>query len=92
MQGAEKLGRHPFPTPLAVNPRPYDGRGMCLNGGQCATFGCPTQAKASTLSIHIPAAEATGRLDLRAETRVVELLVGADGRVRAARTIDIARV
>lgn len=87
-RGAKKLGHHPFPTPLAVNPRPYDGRGMCLNGGQCATFGCPTQAKASTLSIHIPAAQATGRLDLRVDTRVVELVVGRDGRVSAARTAD----
>ncbi|MBJ19206.1 MAG: GMC family oxidoreductase [bacterium] len=87
-QGAQKLGQHPFATPLAVNPRPYGGRGMCMYAGQCSTFGCPTHAKASTLSIHIPAARATGGLDLRTETRVVELVVGQDGRVEMARTID----
>ena len=25
-QGAKKLGYHPFPTPMAINSRPYDGR------------------------------------------------------------------
>jgi choline dehydrogenase-like flavoprotein len=87
-QGARALGYHPFPTPLAINSRPYDGRAACLNGGQCSNFGCPVAAKASTLAIHLPAAQRTGRLDLRSETRVVELVSGPDGRVRMARTID----
>ena len=87
-RGAKALGRHPFPIPLAINSRPYQGRGVCLNGGQCSNFGCPTQAKASTLSIHIPAALATGRLELRPDTRVTELRVGEDGRVVAAHTVD----
>jgi choline dehydrogenase-like flavoprotein len=87
-RGAKALGQHPFPIPLAINSQPYQGRGVCLNGGQCSNFGCPTQAKASTLSIHIPAALATGRLELRADTRVTELVVGKQGRIVAARTID----
>lgn len=86
-RGAKALGLHPFPTPLAINSRPYGGRGTCLNGGQCSNFGCPTQAKASTLSIQIPAARATGRLDLRTGTRAVELVVGSDGRVRSVRML-----
>ncbi len=87
-RGAKALALHPFPTPLAINSQPYGGRGTCLNGGQCSNFGCPTQAKASTLSIQIPAAQATGRLELQTGTRAVELVVGADGRVRAVRTIS----
>ena len=85
-RGAKALGLHPFPTPLAINSQPYAGRGICLNGGQCSNFGCPTQAKASTLSIQIPAARATGRLELQIGTRAMELVVGADGRVRSVRT------
>ncbi len=85
-RGAKALKLHPFPTPLAINSRPYAGRGSCLNGGQCSNFGCPTQAKASTLSIQIPAARATGRLELRTGTRAMELVVGPDGRVRSVRT------
>ncbi|MBW2426551.1 MAG: GMC family oxidoreductase [Deltaproteobacteria bacterium] len=87
-EGARALGRHPFPTPMAINSRPFQGRGTCLNAGQCSNFGCPTQAKASSLSVHLPAALATGRLDLRAGTRVTELRVGADGRIERARTLD----
>ena len=85
-RGAKALGLHPFPTPLAINSQPYAGRGICLNGGQCSNFGCPTQAKASTLSIQIPAARATGRLELQTGTRAMELVVGANGRVRSVRT------
>lgn len=87
-RGARTLGLHPFPTPLAINSRPYQGRSACMNGGMCANYGCPVSAKASTLAIHVRDALATGRLDLRAESRVTELVVGKDGRVRAARTLD----
>ena len=86
--GARKLGLTPFPTPLAINPRPYQGRPACINGGRCSNFGCPVHAKASTLSIHVPAALATGHLDLRPGARVRELHVGVDGRVRAASYVD----
>jgi len=86
--GAKKLGLHPFPTPMAINSRPYQGRAACINGGMCANFGCPVHAKASTLAIHVPAALATGHLDLRPDTRVIELVTGKDGRVLAARTLD----
>jgi choline dehydrogenase-like flavoprotein len=88
--GARKLGLHPFPTPLAINSRPYRGRSACINGGMCSNFGCPVHAKASTLAIHVPAALATRRLDLRPETRVVELVAGKDGLITAARTVDAA--
>lgn len=87
-RGAKALGYHPFPLPVAINSRAYGGRAACMNGGQCSNFGCPIHAKASTLAIHVPAALATGRLDLRPNARVTELVVGADGRVREARYID----
>lgn len=87
-RGAHQLGYHPFPTPIAINSRPHDGRPACLNGGQCSNFGCPVDARASTLAIHLPAAAKTGRLDLRTEARVVELVLGKDGRIKKARYID----
>lgn len=88
--GAKKLGYRPFFTPLAINSRPYDGRPACLNGGQCSNFGCPVHARASTLAIHIPAAMRTGKLDLRTEARVTELVVGKDGRIEKALYVDAA--
>ncbi len=88
--GAKKLGYRPFFTPLAINSRPYDRRPACLNGGQCSNFGCPVHARASTLAIHIPAALRTGKLDLRTEARVTELVVGVDGRIEKALYVDAA--
>jgi choline dehydrogenase-like flavoprotein len=45
-------------------------------------------AKATSLSVCIPRALATGKLDLRAPARVFDLPVGEDGRMRGARYLD----
>ena len=86
--GAKKLGYHPFRIPLAINPVPYAGRAACLYGGACAGFGCPVHAKASTLSISIPRALATGRLDLRPSSAAFEITVGDRGLARSVRYLD----
>jgi choline dehydrogenase-like flavoprotein len=87
-QGAKRAGLHPFPVPIAINPAPFGGRAGCTWGGACQGFGCAIHAKASSFSVCIPRALATGRLDLRAPARVFELPVGPDGRVRGARYLD----
>ncbi len=87
-RGAEKLGHHPFPLPVAINPRPYRGRAACTYGGTCQGFGCPIHAKASSLSVCLPRARATRRLELRPHARVFELPLGPDGKVRGARYLD----
>ena len=87
-RGSKKLGYHPFPIPVAINSRPWDGRTGCTWGGACQGFGCPIHAKATSLSICIPRGLATGRLDLRAEAEVFELPVDAGGRVTGARYLD----
>lgn len=81
--GAHKLGLHPFPSPLAINSRAYDGRAKCMNGGQCAGFGCPVNAKASPLAIHIPLARATGKVQIITGARALEITVDAESRARA---------
>lgn len=86
--GAKKLGYHPFPLPTAINPRPHAGRVACSYGGTCQGFGCPIHAKASSYSVHLPRALATGRLDLRERAFVFDLPVGPDGRVRGARYLE----
>lgn len=86
--GAKKLKLNPFPTPMAINSRVYGDRAKCMNGAFCAGFGCPVNAKASTLAIHIPAALATGRCDLRTGCRAVEVTLHADGRARGVRYLD----
>jgi choline dehydrogenase-like flavoprotein len=88
--GAQKLGYTAFPTPMAINSRPYGGRPTCMYGGSCQQFGCPIHAKATPLSVLIPKALATGRLDLRPDAMVYEIPVGADGKVTGARYLDSA--
>jgi choline dehydrogenase-like flavoprotein len=86
--GAKAMGLHPFPTPMGINSRPYGGRPKCIYGGACQMYGCPVGAKASTLSVSLPKALASGRLDLRPHARVVEISLGKDGRARNVRYLD----
>jgi choline dehydrogenase-like flavoprotein len=87
-RGAKRAGLHPFPLPIAINPHGYGGRSGCTWGGTCQGFGCAIHAKASSFSVCLPRARASGRLDLRAPARVFELPVGKDGRVLGARYRD----
>jgi choline dehydrogenase-like flavoprotein len=86
-QAARKLGYHPFPTPVAINSRPYGARPECVHGGACLGYGCPIGAKATTLSVCIPKALATGKLDLRPDTIAREITM-KDGRARSVRYLD----
>jgi len=62
--GATKLGYKEVHTGnMAINSRPRDNRGRCLQLGFCFQ-GCKSGAKWSTLYTELPAADATGNLDL----------------------------
>ena len=79
--GAKRIGYKQVHTGyMAINTRPADARGMCIQQGFCVQ-GCKTGAKWSTLYTEIPRAEATGNLDLRPECRAVRIEHGDDGRV-----------
>ncbi len=86
-QGAKAAGYRPFPVPMAINSRVYDGRPACMHGGACRSYGCPINAKGTTYSVSLPRARATGKLDLRTDAMVFELPV-KDGRVVGARYLD----
>jgi choline dehydrogenase-like flavoprotein len=88
---ARQLGYHPFPTPMAINSRPYGGRPECAYGGACQQYGCQIGAKATTLSVSIPKALATRRLDLRPNAMAREITLGKDGRARSVRYLDDRR-
>jgi choline dehydrogenase-like flavoprotein len=75
------LGYHPFPTPRAIVSRDYRGRQACMFCALCASYGCEIGAKSSTLSSLLPAAEATGRCEIRPECMATEIPVNTDGRV-----------
>lgn len=65
-RGAEKLGYHPHPMPMAVNSMFYRGRPACVSCGFCS-MGCPVGAKGSTAVTAVRDALATGRCTLLPE-------------------------
>ncbi len=80
-EGAKKLGYKDCHTGrMAINSRPRDGRGSCQQLGFCFQ-GCKMGAKWSTLYTEIPAAEATGNLDLRTGSHVMKVHHSKDGKV-----------
>jgi choline dehydrogenase-like flavoprotein len=90
--GAQKMGYTECSTGhMAINSKPRDGRASCQQLGFCFQ-GCKMGAKWSTLYTEIPAAEATGRLDLRPGSQVVRIEHDDKGRVNAVVYADSAGV
>lgn len=90
-RAAKKLGLHPYPAPVAMLSRPYQGRGACSHCGFCESFGCEMRAKSSTLVTVIPIAEKTGRCEIRPDSYVRRIQTDARGRVTGAVYFDARR-
>jgi len=87
-RGARKLGLHPVPAPMAINSIAYNGRPGCVHCGFCHGFACEVMAKASTLTTMIPAAEATGNCEIRADSYVSRIEVDKRGRATGVAYFD----
>jgi choline dehydrogenase-like flavoprotein len=79
-RGAASLGWSTFTPPLAVNTRPYQGRGACIQCAQCIGFACPTEAKNGSHNTLLPRALATGRCTLVTRAQASRILTDARGR------------
>jgi choline dehydrogenase-like flavoprotein len=78
-QGARALGYNPYPFPMAVNSRRFEGRPRCNSCGFCSGYGCPIHARGgAAISFLHPALLAGARLRPRAFAYRVE--TSADGR------------
>jgi gluconate 2-dehydrogenase alpha chain len=94
----KSLGYHPYSTPNAIlsrrykPPKPYaqgiPERPACVYCGHCNNYGCHVHAKASTLYTHVPAALATGNLDLRTRCKVFRINTDASGYVTGVSYFD----
>ncbi|MGK9149304.1 GMC family oxidoreductase [Plantibacter flavus] len=86
--GAERVGYHFYATgPYATNAEEYDGRPASVQDG--FNFqGDKNGSKWSTMVREIPRAEATGLLDLRPESHVVQITHDAEGRADAVLYLD----
>lgn len=76
---ARGLGWHPFASPAAIRSQPYNGMGGCTYCGHCVFNGCWANAKGVSSIAALPQAEATGRLRVLTEARVIQILVDNDG-------------
>lgn len=87
-KAAASLGYSPFPIPSAITSTPYNGRPACTYCGYCTGFGCWNDSKSSTLVTAIAAAEETGRLEVRPNSRVMKVLTNDQGKATGVEYID----
>jgi len=79
--GAKRVGYKEFHTGnMAINSQPRDDRGSCLQIGFCFQ-GCKSGAKWSTLISEIPKGEATGKLEVRPNSQVLQIQHDDSGKV-----------
>ncbi|MDH4230751.1 MAG: GMC family oxidoreductase [Nitrospirota bacterium] len=86
-RGFDKLGLRLWPVPVARLSRPFRGRPACVNCGECE-HGCMTGAKSSIDVTYIAKAEATGKVEVRPESRVTRIAVDPRGRARGVIYFD----
>ncbi len=86
-RAGERLGRHPFPTPRAINSRPYQGRSACRYCGMCAGYGCRAGARTGAAEL-LARAESHGSCEIRPGAMVHEVTVAADGRATGCLYLD----
>jgi gluconate 2-dehydrogenase alpha chain len=80
-----RLGYSPFPQPSGILSEGYrDATGRtrsgCLYCGFCTRFGCEVDAKGSSITTHVPLAEATGRYEFRTGCYVTGVRTDRSGR------------
>ena len=84
----ERMGLHPYPTPVAVNTEPYNGFpaiSYCAWSGGFGPFGDERWHPGLTW---VPEALATGNFDLRTHCRVTRVLTDAAGHASGVEYVD----
>jgi gluconate 2-dehydrogenase alpha chain len=82
------MGYHPFPQPAAILSHAYHDRPGCTYCGFCSGFGCWNNSKSSTLVSAIQEAEKTGRLTIRANSRVIRITSDRGGNATGVEYLD----
>lgn len=90
--GARKIGYQDVSTGrMAINSQPRHERASCLQIGFCFQ-GCKSGAKWSTLYAELPRGEATGKLEVRAQSQVLRIEHDANGKVTGVVYVDASGV
>jgi choline dehydrogenase-like flavoprotein len=78
-----KLGIHSVPTARGIASRDYRGRHGCVYCALCGSYGCEVDAKGGTHVTLIPAALATGHVEIRPECMARSVEVDKQGRAKS---------
>lgn len=87
-QATEELGLHPYPTPVAVNSRPYNGFPATTYCAWSGGFGPFNNERWYPGLTWVPEALATGNFDLRTHCRVVCILTNDEGHAQGVEYVD----
>ena len=85
--GARKIGYKQIVRPVVAGPEAYEGRPGCMQIGFCMQ-GCKIGAKWSTLYTEVPNALATGNVELRPESMVLQIQHDKAGRANGVLYMD----
>ncbi|MGD2114626.1 MAG: GMC family oxidoreductase, partial [Acidobacteriota bacterium] len=86
LEGGRRLGLAPFPTPVAINSRPYRGRPACDLCSPCSGYACESGAKASPVLWIQEALDRGAKLLVR--HRAVRLVASRRGEVDQLEVLD----
>ena len=92
-RAATDMGYHPFPHPAGILSRGYTDpfgniRAGCIYCGYCTRYGCEVDAKSSAQTTHLPVALATGRYEIRPNSKALRVNLGADGLATGVTYVD----
>jgi gluconate 2-dehydrogenase alpha chain len=92
-RASEELGLHPFTQPSGISSRAYtdpygNHHSACLYCGFCTRFGCEVDAKSSPLNVHLPPALATGRYEVRTDSKVLRIETADNGQATGVTYLD----
>ncbi len=82
------LGYHSISTPRGIISRAYRGRSACAYCALCGSYGCEVDAKSGTNSTLIPAALATGNVEIRPRCMARSIEVDARKRAKSVVYLD----
>ena len=91
----ERMGLHPYPTPVAVNTEPYNGFPAISYCAWSGGFGPFRDERWHPGLTWVPEALATGNFDLRTHCRAIRVLIDVSGHARGVEYVDaggVARV
>ncbi|MFZ5468923.1 MAG: GMC family oxidoreductase [Myxococcota bacterium] len=84
----KQLGWHSLLTARGIISRPYRGRAACGYCALCGSYGCEMNAKSGTNASLIPAALATGNVEVRPRSMAREVTIDKKGNAKSVVYLD----